>query len=87
VDNKNILVYWWNLKLFSFVDEHDRDVILDTVSQATRMTNQFVVLPVVLQIPLALGACQNVQKFFIQHHTLQLNLQTSNNHDFFFKFY
>jgi hypothetical protein len=50
-----------------FVNQHNRNVVLDVIFQTTSLANEFLLLFAVFQFALALWARQNLEQFLIEH--------------------
>jgi hypothetical protein len=60
--------YPWSRQRLRFVDQHNGDVVSDLVKQLALVTDQPVSRFVQINVPLALGACQDVKQFFTDRH-------------------
>jgi len=47
--------------LFRLIDKHDRDIVLDPVSETATVTDEGTAPVLQLYLSLALGACQDIQ--------------------------
>jgi hypothetical protein len=53
---------------FGLFDEHDGNIVLDLIEQLTLVADEAVAFVVEADVPLALGAGQDVQQFFADGH-------------------
>lgn len=67
----------WKTALFpqrlGFIDEHDGNVIPDLINQFALFADKTIAGLIQMDIPFALGAGENVQKFLTDSHTTSLS--------------